>query len=212
MAPQADPREVRRAAAGDSEAQSSLWRTHRRFAAAVLLAHRPPGAEIEDLLQDVALAFVRGIGALREPERFRPWLRTIALNAARMNARRSGARALDSAAERSRGALTLVPLVAADDPATDDRDEALRALRLVEQLDPKYREPLVLRCLRGMSQAEIAAALDLPETPSETRLARARRWLRDAARDDGAPRNDHHACADEAAAPGATWNRRASTS
>jgi RNA polymerase sigma-70 factor (ECF subfamily) len=45
-------------------------------------------------------------------------------------------------------------------------------------LPPEYREPLLLRCLRGMSYRQIGEVLDLPVTTIETRLARARRMIR----------------------------------
>jgi RNA polymerase sigma-70 factor (ECF subfamily) len=69
------------------------------------------------------------------------------------------------------------------DPASTERPEQVRAadaIELIERLAPEYRDPLLLRCVRGLSQREIAGILDLPETTIETRLARGRRLLRDA--------------------------------
>ena len=48
-----------------------------------------------------------------------------------------------------------------------------------QRLQPDYREPLLLRCVRGMSYRQIADILDLPVTTIETRLARARRMIRE---------------------------------
>ena len=42
-----------------------------------------------------------------------------------------------------------------------------------------YREPLLLRCVRALSYQQISEVLDLPITTVETRLARARRMLRE---------------------------------
>ena len=42
-------------------------------------------------------------------------------------------------------------------------------------LPSDYREPLILRCVRGMTYQQISEILDLPVTTIETRLARARR-------------------------------------
>src|SRR5437868_11690431 len=68
---------------GDADAVRSLWQEHRRWVAAVLLAHKPREAELEDLLQDVAMTFVRTVSRLRDEGMLRPWLRTVAVNAAR---------------------------------------------------------------------------------------------------------------------------------
>ena len=64
-----------------------------------------------------------------------------------------------------------------DDVAS--RDAAERVLRQAMGLPPEYREPLLLRCVRGMSYRQIADVLDLPVTTVEPRLARARRMLRE---------------------------------
>ena len=68
---------------GDAEAVRAVWQENRRWVAAVLLAHKPRQTELEDLLQDVAMTFVRTISRLRDEAMLRPWLRTVAINAAR---------------------------------------------------------------------------------------------------------------------------------
>ena len=168
----------RRALAGEADAIAALWRAHRRWVAAVLLAHLPRDLELEDLLQETAMAMVRHLGTLRDPASLRPWLRTLALNALRSAARR---RALERRVHR--------PLSPHDEALADPAPARARAhaaaveasqrlLALVQSLHADYREPLLLRSVHGMSQKEIAAILDLPETTVETRLARARRMLR----------------------------------
>jgi len=146
-----------------------LWNEHRRFIGAVLLAHAPAGADIEDLCQDVAVTMCDKLGSLRDENRLRPWLRSIAINIARDAARRTLKRR-----ERSAG----FPDDAADPNRTEGREQLDDVLRVVLGLPQEYREPLLLKALRGLSQREIADALELPETTIETRLARARRMLR----------------------------------
>jgi RNA polymerase sigma-70 factor (ECF subfamily) len=68
---------------GDGDAIRSVWQENRRWVAAVILAHKPRETDLEDLLQDVAMTFVRTISKLRDEATFRPWLRTVAINAAR---------------------------------------------------------------------------------------------------------------------------------
>lgn len=156
----------------------ALWREHRRWVAAILLAHMPREADLEDLLQDVAVTIVSRIGELRDRTRLRGWLRTVAVNTARMAGRKSRLRR-----------VVMRPLIA-DDAALPDpsarapwasaaaRAEAESALALVQSLPEEYREPLLLRSVRGLSQKQIAETLGLTETTVETRLARARRMLR----------------------------------
>lgn len=166
----------------NAETIRRIWREHRRWVAAILLAHKPREADVEDLLQAVAVQVVRKIGDLRDPDAVRPWLRTVAINAARAAGRD---------ATRSRKRLRLVreraPAELADkhgptgDEAAASMDEARRLMDLARTLPEGYREPLLMRCVRGMSYRQIGEVLDLPETTIETRIARGRRMLRELA-------------------------------
>lgn len=171
---------------GSTDALREVWQQHRRWIAGVLLAHKPRDIDLEDLLQDVALSLVKRIGDLRDPAAVRPWLRQVAINAARASGRRQRVRAPE------RRALRLTP----SDPAPADlssslaagpaeslsgegREEGARLLETARRLPEGYAEPLILRCVRGMSYREIGRVLDLPETTVETRIARARRMVRE---------------------------------
>lgn len=166
---------LRLAAAGDAVAMDALWRGHRRWVAAVLLAHHVDHQDLDDLLQQVAVTLIQGLGALVDVGAFRPWLRAIALNAARSAGRRGAVR-------RCLEHTVLDGIEAPDsehvDRRVEGRDEVEATMSQIERLPPELREPLLLRAVRGLGQREIARALDLPETTIETRLARARRRLR----------------------------------
>lgn len=168
---------IESAIAGDREALRLVWAEHRRWVAAILLAHKRRDAELEDLLQAVALQVCRKAHEVRDPESFRPWLRMVAVNVARAEGRAS--------TRKRQGFLRLVARSPAE-PATDPADaarvrEAERLMALARDLPDGYREPLLLRCLKGMSYREIGLAMDLPETTVETRIARGRRMLRELA-------------------------------
>ena len=126
-------------------------------------------------MQDVAVKFVSKLHTLRDAASFRPWLRRIAINIARESAR----------SLKGRGDLSID-----DDTLVQERfkgptesgqtsDEAARLLQHARTLPVEFREPLLLRCVRGLSSAQIAALLDLPRTTVETRLSRARKMLRE---------------------------------
>ncbi len=160
---------------GDHRAQSDLWRAHRPWLAAVLLSHKPREVDIEDLMQDVAVKFVSKLHTLRDAEAFRPWLRRIAINIAREAARSLKGRGDHSieedvyAQDRFKGPIE----------QGQTHDEAASLLEHAKTLPIEFREPLLLRCVRGMSSAQIAELLDLPRTTIETRLSRARKMLRE---------------------------------
>ncbi|MGE4195532.1 MAG: RNA polymerase sigma factor [Phycisphaerales bacterium] len=175
---------VQQAINGDRDALRVVWEQHRRWVAAVLLAHGPIETEVDDLLQEVALSVVSRIGGLRDPASFKPWLRAVALNAAHTAGRRRPSRAVRA----------LVRLGLVRDESTPDgpdasaaSEEGKRLLELAAELPEGYREPLLLRCVQGMSYREIGHVTGLPESTIETRIARGRRMLRERA-ESQAPR------------------------
>lgn len=177
---------VAAASRGDGEALRRLWEDNRRWVAAVILAHKPRWADADDLLQDVAATIVRKIGQVREEAAFRPWLRTVAINAARAAARGQHHEPISFSAAVRGAASDVEPAVAARrEPGAggepDRREEGRRLLDLAAQLPEGYREPLLLRCLHDMSYRQIGLLVGLPETTIETRIARGRRMLRELA-------------------------------
>jgi RNA polymerase sigma-70 factor (ECF subfamily) len=175
-----DARLIEAAMSGDGEAIRLVWDRHRRWVAALLLAYKPREADLEDLLQGVAVTLVRRIDELREPGAFKPWLRSVAINAARLSGRKQ-----TLARKHGRRLRLLVEQEsqppAAPDVATAQREDARRLLDLAMGLPETYREPLLLRCMQGMSYREIGEVTGLPETTIETRIARGRRMLREMA-------------------------------
>lgn len=154
---------VQRAIAGDAAAQSALWREYRRAVATVALAYCPRQV-LDDIVQEVALAFVKEVVRLREPERFEPWLMQIARNAARGNQRRERIRRTDELPLELPGRTT-------------QHDDSL--VDAIARLPDDLREPLLLKCVDGLPQRRVAELLGLPETTIETRLVRARQFLRE---------------------------------
>ncbi|MBT8483958.1 MAG: RNA polymerase sigma factor [Phycisphaerales bacterium] len=161
------------AMSGEADAVRTLWERHRRWIAAVILAHKPSAEDLDDLLQEVAVTFVAKLDSLRDPRNLRAWLRTIAVNAARASGRRGRYRVTTSLAD--------------DGVATDGRNGAIghlardettrRMLRRVDALPETYREPLLLRALQGLRSKQIAMLLDIPPATVDTRIARGRRML-----------------------------------
>jgi RNA polymerase sigma-70 factor (ECF subfamily) len=194
----ADARLFARAIEGDREAMQVVWRANRGWLAGVLAAHAPRGAEIEDLLQEVAATFVLKAREVRDALSLRGWLRTVAVNAARISARSRGI---------ERRSLAQVA-AAARREQRDGTDAALREARdaeellaLLREIPALYAEPLLLQAARGLSQRAIAELLEVPETTVETRLARGRRMLRAAAARREAERHETSRAAETETSP-----------
>jgi RNA polymerase sigma-70 factor (ECF subfamily) len=164
---------------GWPESVADMWVRHRRWVAAVCLANLPPGADLDDVVQEVALTFVKKAGSIQDPAAIPAWLRAVAINVARMSARNGGRRRQIEGPWDEKGAAKSVS--AGTEPArrVEDQDALAQAARLLSGLPAELREVLLLRCVDGLTQKEIADLVGVPETTVETRLARARRFLRE---------------------------------
>lgn len=183
------------AMSGDRGALEALWEGHRRYAATVIIAHKPSSADTDDLLQDVAATLVSKIHTLSDPGNFLPWLRMVALNVARLAGRRHAGTIVhaDSEAIGLNGAVAAGgggghawkeagPASSGGGVSREASEVAGGVLALAAKLPEEYREPLLLQTLRDLSYRQIARVMNLPETTVETRIARARKMLREAAR------------------------------
>ena len=179
---------VLRAREGDSGALEELWKNCRGWVGAVLLAHGAAAEAVEDLLQEVALRFVSRLHTLEDPQAFGAWMRTLAANVARGDGRRrSGA-----ASSAGTAAAKAVDLEQVEDPMHARQQEVDATRGVLEQvmarvhaLPLQFREPLLLKAVAGMSQHRVAEVLELSEAAVESRLARARRLLREQHSADG---------------------------
>lgn len=130
-------------------------------------------ADVDDVVQDVFVRMQRGLGGLRDEERFGAWVYQVARSAI---------------ADHQRAAARH-PLARGDAPelaAEDDDDRAVeRALAevvalFVAMLPEPYREALTLTELEGLTQKEAAAALGISHSGMKSRVQRGRRMLREA--------------------------------
>ena len=148
---------------------------HRLYAFALAMSGEP--ADAEEVAQD---AFLRAHVALRRypPERIRElrlsaWLHQIALNVFRNRVRR-----------RTLRLVPLEPDTPVSDAAPGPERQALSraALRelanLVSGLPEHHRAAVVLRCVQGMSYADVAALLGQPEGTVKAHVHRGLQALR----------------------------------
>ncbi len=159
---------------GHTDALSQVWVGVRRWVAVILMAHKPREADLEDLLQLVALQVCRKVHEVRDPSLFKPWLRTVTINIAREQGRKASRKRI--------GMFRLVGKTRYEANQMGNMqlsEDAKRVLDAALSLPEKYREPVLMRCQQSMSYKQIAEVLSLPETTIETRIARGRRMLRE---------------------------------
>ncbi len=169
---------VAAAAAGDAAAFRALVDRHLAGALAVARRMLRDDAEAEDVAQDAMLRLWRSADGLDIGTMgLRPWLRRVVSNLC-VDRMRSGKRltVTDEVPERAEPATQLSDLEARD---TSQRvDAALKAL------PDRQRTALTLFHYEGLSQIEVGQIMGISDEAVELLLARARRTLKAALRDD----------------------------
>lgn len=137
------------------------------------IARRVPPADVDDVMQDVFLRMTRGLGALRDEDRFGAWMFQVAR----------------SAIAEHRIGRARHPLVSedAEEEAADpderggddvERDLALYVAPLIALLPEPYAEALTLTEIQGLKQKEAAARLGISLAGMKSRVKRGREQLR----------------------------------
>ena len=157
---------VRRSLAGDTAAFACLYE-HHAIALATHVRRALPGVHF-DAADAVHDAFVRAwcrLPQLRDPERFSPWVRAIALSTARDALRAAGREVAQAATPEAA-------------TATDNLDEVLTLRQAVASLPPPQRTAVVLCYLQGLTAGEASRLLGVPTSTVRGRLQKGRAALR----------------------------------
>ena len=138
------------------------------------IARRVPSTDVDDVLQDVFLRVQRGLGALREEERFGPWVYRVARSAI-------------ADQRRARRKHPLAEHEAPEEPADEDYPEenaaadrlALCVVPFIGMLPSPYREALTLTEIEGVSQRAAAEMAGVSVSAMKSRVQRGRQQLRE---------------------------------
>ena len=152
----------------------ALVRRHGPMVARVCRSCLRDEHDVEDALQATFLVLVRRADSLGERDRLAPWLYGVAHRVARkaraVAARRRG---------REGGRAGADPPARLDPSARVGVELAPVLHEEVDRLPAKYREPIILCHLQGLTHAEAARELAWPVGTVSVRLARARKLLAD---------------------------------
>jgi len=172
---------VARAQAGDRTAFEQLVRLYADRVYAVARRLGLPSDAAEEVTQDAFLRAWRGIGSFRGDARFFTWLYRIAVNEAKRRLERERTHSLVRSLDDD-GAVE--PPDVREEPYARVADAELRRAlaAAVVALPLKYRAPLILRDIEGLSTVDAAAVLGLGEAALKSRLHRARAAVRSAVR------------------------------
>jgi RNA polymerase sigma-70 factor (ECF subfamily) len=132
--------------------------------------------DIEDLLQEIFVKVYRNIQGFDTTRRFSPWIYRIAHNEFVNAIRKKGKDPLPFF-----DADTIFPHpVAKENPGTDSEKKELAVMleKCLGQLNPKYREPLVLYYIQELSYQEISDIMEIPLTTVGVRIMRAKEMLK----------------------------------
>ena len=167
---------IERARNGDVAAFEALVRAHQEVAFRTAWAVSGGADDAEDAAQEGFVKAYRALGRFRAEAPFRPWLLAIVANEARNRRRAAGRRtALALRLPRDRGADT----AASPEAAVLADEQRVALLAGLARLSEADREVITLRYLLQLSEAETAAALEVPAGTVKSRLSRSLGRLRE---------------------------------
>lgn len=173
-----DQRVLSRLAAGDVQAFRDVVTRHLPMVLAVSRRMLRDEAEAEDIAQETMLRLWRSAAGLElGPEGMRPWLRRVVGNLSidRIRASRRTT-TVDQVPEQAEPASQLRELA--------DQDLSSRVQTALAALPERQRQAIVLFHFEGLSQIEVGSILGISDEAVESLLARGRRSLKTALKDE----------------------------
>ena len=175
---QTDAELVRLAQEGDLDAFAEIVRRHERRLRIVLLRILDDPRDVEEAVQDAFVQAWRNLGRFRAEAALFTWLYRIGVNAALARTRRKVHATTDLDSLPSEGTAYVPPQVRPETVA-EAHDLRARILAALANLPFEHREAVVLRDVAGLTNEEVAAALDVSVAAAKSRIHRGRLGLRE---------------------------------
>jgi RNA polymerase sigma-70 factor (ECF subfamily) len=157
---------------GDTAAVGVVWERYSEHVRGVLKGALGFDAAVEDLLQDVFVAFIKGASELRDPGALRAYLVSVGIRIVFGELRRRRVRRWVMLSPE--GEVPESP----QSPADVEGALALRALyRLLDELPARRRVVFALRQIEGLEVMEVAAALRISDSTVKREARKARETI-----------------------------------
>ncbi len=166
-----------RAIAGQRDAFAQIVTRYQSLVCSLAYSATGSLSQSEDLAQETFFAAWKGLRTLREPEKLRSWLCSIARNiiASAVRSRKQGP-AYSSESLDEVGDLPSAESLPVDDAISNEEESIL--WRSLEHIPETYREPIILFYREGQSVESVAQELELSEEAVKQRLSRGRKLLK----------------------------------
>jgi len=157
--------------AGERWARTELYRRHAQTVESILIRVLGWNTDIPDLVQEVFVRVLAGLGGFRGDHRsLKPWITRIAVHTARgwIRKRRMLRLVFLQRTEQS-------PEIPATVAAPEELESLRRAYRVIDSLPERERIAFTLRFVADMELTEVAEACEVSLATIKRRLASARR-------------------------------------
>jgi len=133
----------------------------------------------EDALQDTFLKAYRALEGLAPGSNIRAWLYRILMNTAydQVDRQKSRAKAMDSLREKEESEPRAQKTPPEEYKEHSEAEVRKQVEDAIKELPKKFRKPLMLRHIQGLSYSEVGEALDIPEATARTLVFRGKRML-----------------------------------
>jgi RNA polymerase sigma-70 factor (ECF subfamily) len=171
---------IRCAQAGDSEAFSALYETHRRKVYSICLRITGEPSEAEDCAQEAFLQCFLQLSTFRGDAALSTWLHRLTVNVVlmRLRANRHRPMSVELGPTAEGGETSLLNLLPVEDQQLTGTIDRIAIGRALGKLPNGYRTVFLLHDVEGLAHSEIARNLGCTIGTSKSQLHQARLQLR----------------------------------
>jgi RNA polymerase sigma-70 factor (ECF subfamily) len=164
---------IKQAKEGQQDALEQIFRCHLDSAIRLAYLITRNWATAEDAVQEAFLQAFRSLDSFQDERPFKPWFTKIVVNKAKRTKDRLDRGHLPYEIEEPNPHRVYAP----EEHALDQ--EGVSALfQAINELDEKHRIPLLLKYVSGLTEAQIAETLSIPQSRVKSRLYVARQRLK----------------------------------